>query len=139
MDFLNKIQWFIGQSPKTAINKDTGKPLTNEELDMLIIEESISLSLPLNDNYLFFVQRQIIRPVTVRKLLKTIYNFYQEPLKPEYMDKAFEELEDWKEEVIENEEVILNYHVFTDTVDPDFCGLEFNEDTGEYVVLIGPE
>ena len=106
-------------------------------------KENVKLRFPLNNNYLFFVTRELPRPVTVKQLLNCIYTFYKEPLKQELMNNAFEEMEDWKEDVIyfyDNDiGRIKNYDVFTDVCTPDFCGLELDISTGEYTVHIGPE
>ena len=147
MEIINNIQWFIKCQPKTAINKITYNNINKTEFDTVIfddsIKENIKLSFPLNDKYLFFVKREIERPVTVKKLLTFIYKFYQELLNHKYMDKAFEELHDWKECIIyqydNNKSLIKNIDVFTDTFEVDFCGLEFNEETSEYTVHLGPE
>ena len=73
MEIINNIQWFIKCQPKTAINKITYNNINKTELDTIIfddsIKENIKLSFPLHDNYLFFVKREIERPVTVKKIL----------------------------------------------------------------------
>jgi hypothetical protein len=141
MDFLNNIQWFIAQKINTAINTNTGKTLTKEELNAIISRDDITLELLLNDNYSFFISREIKGPITVEILLKTIYNFYQEPLESDYINVAFNGSEEWKDEVLDNYDndisKIKKIDVFTDTCDPDFCGLEY--DDGKYIVHIGPE
>ena len=61
------------------------------------------------------------------------------------MDKAFEDNDELKECVIAqcNRDLsdILNIYVFSVINDyaPDFCGLSFDEKSGEYFVGIGPE
>ena len=147
MEFLKNINWFIKTDPKTATNKETFKTLTKKEFDTIIFDDSsrenIKLSFPLNDNYSFFVTREIQRPVNVKQLLTFIYKFYKEPLSKKHMDNAFEGMEEWKEDILcfyDNDVTRLtNFDVFTDTCEPDFCGLEFNEELGEYTVHIGPE
>jgi hypothetical protein len=145
MEFLKNIEWYIRYDPKTAIRRDTKQPLTKEEWELPVFEQRdtlVKLSFVLNDNYLFFETRDIRTPVNVKKLLKFIYIFYQDRLNPENLDKAFEEMEELKEEVLERYEgdvtEIRNIDVLTDTCEPDFCGLEFLEN-GEYAVHIGPE
>ena len=107
------------------------------------MRENIKLSFPLNDNYSFFVTREIQCPVNVKQLLTFIYKFYKETLNYKNIDKAFEGMEEWKEDILYfydgDTSRITNFDVFTDTCDPDFCGLELNEETGEYIVHIGPE
>jgi hypothetical protein len=148
MEFLNNINWFIKAEPKTATNKETFKNLTKKEFDKIVFDdnstkENVKIAFPLNENYLFFVTREIQRPVSVKQLLTFIYKFYQEKLDHKIMHKAFEEMEEWMEEVIDfyNGDItkLSNFDVFTDTCEPDFCGLELNEETGEYVIGIGPE
>ena len=76
MEIINNIQWFIKCQPKTAINKITYNNINKTEFDTVIfddsIKENIKLSFPLHDKYLFFVKREIERPVTVKKLLTFI-------------------------------------------------------------------
>jgi len=147
MEFLKNINWFIKTDPKTATNRETFKKLTKEDFETIVFDDStrenIKLSFPLNDNYSFFVTREIKRPVNVKELLTTIYKFYKEPLNKKNMDKAFEDMEEWKEDIIYfydgDISRLTNFDVFTDTCEPDFCGLELNEETGEYTVHIGPE
>lgn len=147
MDFLKKINWFIKADPKTATNKETFGKLTKTDFDTIIFDDSsrenIKLAFPLNDNYSFFVTREIQRPVNVKQLLTFIYKFYKESLNNKNIDKAFEGMEEWKEDILyfydSDTTRLKNFDVFTDTCEPDFCGLEFNKETGEYTVHIGQE
>jgi len=149
MDILDSIQWFINSDPKTAIIKQTNKKLSKNELNAIIFESNnsvsnkVTLSFPLNDNYLFFVTREIRLPVTVKQLLTCIYDFYNEPLLNENMDNAFKEMEDWKNDIIDyydgDTTKLTNFDVFTDDCEPDFCGLEYDETIDLYTVHIGPE
>jgi hypothetical protein len=144
MDILDNIRWFISSKPRTATNNSTFEPLTDAEFSKIVFDdkktqEPVTLSLLLNDNYTFFVSRKIQRPVTVEKLLNFIYNFYNEQLAPEHVPKAFEGCEEWKDIILEYKTELINFDVFTDNVDPDFCGLEYNKKTKEYIVHIGPE
>lgn len=147
MEFLNNINWFINSEPKTATNKITFEKLLKSDFEKIIfdnsIKENVQLSFPLNDNYSFFVSREIQRPVNVKQLLTFIHKFYKEPLNHKIMNKAFEGMEEWKEDIIYyydgDMSRVTNFDVFTDTCDPNFCGLELNEETCEYTVNIGPE
>jgi hypothetical protein len=142
MELLENIQWYIGSHPSTAIVRDEYRELTDEEWNTILFRNNIILSFPLNDNYLFSVNRDVEGPITIEKLLKTIYNFYQEPLETEYYEDAFEEMEEWWEEILQrydgDTDNIIKFDVFTDTVDPDFAGLDVDEEFGEYIVNIGP-
>ncbi len=142
MNLLNNLEWFIHTSPLTAKNKITNNKITKDELDIIILNNNIKLALPINDNLLHHVIIEIKKPITVKKILNTIYKFYRQKLKPENYDKAFEDMEEWKDEVLENNggdiTKLTNYDVFTDTCTPDFCGLEIGNDNVFYV-LIGPE
>lgn len=147
MDFLKKINWFIKADPKTATHKETFNKLTKQDFETTIFDDStkdnVKIAFPLNDNYSFFVTKEIQRPVNVKKLLTFIYKFYKEPLDNKNMDEAFEGMEEWKDDIIDfyngDASKLTNFDVFTDTCEPDFCGLELNEKTGEYIVHIGPE
>lgn len=147
MDIVNNINWFINSEPKTATNKITFEKLLKSDFEKIIfdnsIKENVQLSFPLNDNYSFFVSREIQRPVNVKQLLTFIHKFYKEPLNHKIMNKAFEGMEEWKEDIIYyydgDMSRVTNFDVFTDTCDPNFCGLELNEETCEYTVNIGPE
>ena len=147
MDILNNIEWFISSEPKTAINKDTNKNITKKEFDSIVfddsVKENVRIELLLNDNYLFFETREIQRPVTVKQLLTVIYKFYKEPLNHDNIDNAFEEMEEWKDDIIDYYDgdisKLINFDVFTDTCTPDFCGITLNEESGAYIINIGPE
>lgn len=147
MDIVNNINWFINSEPKTATNKITFEKLLKSDFEKIIfdnsIKENVQLSFPLNDNYSFFVSREIQRPVNVKQLLTFIHKFYKEPLNHKIMNKAFEGMEEWKEDIIYyydgDMSRVTNFDVFTDTCEPNFCGLELNEETCEYTVNIGPE
>lgn len=147
MDILNNINWYIATDPDSAINKSTQQEITREELDTVVFDDSLNENvkfvLPLNDNFKFTLTRELPRPITVEQILSLIMNFYEEPLEKKYHEKAFEDMEDWMEEVIDSYEGNINkitkYDVFTDTCTPDFCGLQLDEKTGEYFVSIGPE
>ena len=146
MEFINNIEWYFDE-PKNAKIRDTQKQITKKQLQTIVfddsVNENIKFCLPLNNNFLFSETRELPRPITVEQILILIRDFYSEPLKPENIDKAFEENEEWKEEIIERLDgdihELTNHHVFEDTCTPDFCGLNLTEETGEYFVGIGPE
>jgi hypothetical protein len=141
MNLLNNIEWYIENRPSSARNKITNNKITKEELDIILFNNNIKLGLPINDNLLYHEIIEIKKPITIKKILNTIYKFYRKKLKPENYIKAFENMEDWKDEVLENFNgditKLTNYNVFTDTCTPDFCGLQ--EINNIYYVLIGPE
>lgn len=159
MELLNDIQWYIRAEPKTALNKENMyktklkknehyiRPLTKKEFDTVVFDDStkenVKLSFPLNDDYTFFVTREIQRPVTVDQLLTFIYKFYQEPLDTLHMEAIFGENEELKEMVLEEYDgditQLKNYDGLDPDPAPDFCDLTYDESTGEYVVGIGPE
>lgn len=143
MELLENIQWFIASYPESAVHMDGSRELTEEEWSTVLFREDIILTFPLNDNYSFSLNRDVKGPITIRKLLETIYDFYQEPLEPELYEGAFEEMEEWFEEVLQkydgDMEQMIKFDVFTDTVEPDFSGLEKDEESNEYFVHIGPE
>ena len=93
MDILNNIEWYFGDI-KTAINSDTRKPLTKNELKTIVfddsVKENVKICFPLNNNFSFTETREYARPLTVEQVLKIIRNFYIEPLKPENMEKKEE-------------------------------------------------
>ena len=104
MDILNKIEWYFSK-PKYAKIRKTQKLITKKQLNTVVfddsVKENIKFCLPLNNNFLFSETREIPRPITVEQILLLISNFYNEPLKQENFDKAFEENEEWKEEILE--------------------------------------
>ena len=73
--------------------------------------------MPLNDNLLFYETRELARPISIEQILTLVYKFYKEPLKKENMDKAFLEMEEWKDDIIDYYDSdinrIKNYDVFT--------------------------
>jgi len=147
MKILKNINWYINSEPRTATNKETFEKLSKTDFETIVFDDSsrenIKLSFPLNDNYSFFVTREIPSPINVKQVLTFIHKFYKEPLSKKNMDKAFEGMEEWKEDIVYfydgDTSRVTNFDVFTDTCNPDFCGLELNEETGEYIVHIGPE
>jgi hypothetical protein len=147
MDIINNIEWFIHTQPKTAKNKNTNKTITKKDMETIVFDDSVfknvTFSLPLNDEFLFSETRQLPRPINVEQILTLIHTFYKEPLNQDNIDNAFKNNEEWKEEIVDNYDgdinKLTNYDVFTDNCTPDFCGLEFMEETGEYFVSIGPE
>ena len=148
MEILNNIEWYFGV-PESANNIHTYKRLTNKILKTIVfddsVKENVKICFPLNNNFSFTETREYARPLTVEQVLKIVRNFYIEPLKPENMNKAFEDNEEWKECVIEqyngNIGDIINLDVFSviNDCEPDFCGLSFDEKSSEYFVGIGPE
>lgn len=147
MDILNKLEWYFDE-PKNARLRDTFKPVSKKQLNTVVfdnsVEDNVKISLPLNEHFLFSETRELKRPATVEQILNLIRKFYDEPLEEENMDKAFENNEEWKEELLDRYDddisEIKKFDVFVDiNCAPDFCGLELNEETGEYCVGIGPE
>ena len=150
MDIINNIEWYFDE-PKNAINRDSGKKITKKALETIVFDDTINVNvkfcLPLNNEFSFTETRELSRPITVEQILILVHNFYDEPLKKENIDKAFEGNEEWKEEIIEryNGDIskLTNYCVFEDTCTPDFCGINLMEKStknpGEYFVSIGPE
>ena len=146
MEIINNIQWYLDE-PKNARNKDTLKKITKKELTTIVFDDSVNenvkFCLPLNNEFTFTETRELSRPITVEEILILINNFYDEPLKKENIGRAFENNEEWKDEIIENYNgdisKLKNYDVFEDMCTPDFCGINLMEDSGEYFVGIGPE
>ena len=99
MDILNNIEWYFGE-PKYAKIRKTYKLITKKQLKTVVfddsVKENIKFCLPLNNNFLFSETRELPRPITVEQILLLISDFYNEPLKQENMDKAFEENEEWR-------------------------------------------
>lgn len=150
MEIINNIEYFF-DDPKNAITQDKKKKLTKKQLKTVIfddsVKENIKFCFPLNDQFSFTETRELQRPISVEQLLKFIRDFYHEPIKSENIDKAFEDNEEWKDEILEKYDgdisKIINYDVFdlNNVCSPDFCGLgtESFEETGEYFICIGPE
>jgi len=87
---------------------------------------------------LFYETRVIKGPITIRKMLQIVYNFYQEPLNVNDIERAFENYDELKEGRLKDGFPILKYEVFITDPDPDFCGLRYNSKTGEYEIELGP-
>lgn len=138
MEIINNIEWYFDE-PKNAINRYTRKKIQKKELKTIVfddsIKENVKFCLPLNNDFTFSQTRELPRPINVEQILTLLYNFYNEPLKIENIDKAFENNEEWKEEIIErlNKDIskLTNYHVFEDTCSPDFCGITPTEKNNE--------
>ena len=150
MEIINNIEWYF-DDPKNAIYRYTGKKLTKSALKTVVFDDSVTepvkFCFPLNDNFSLTETRELSRPITVEQLLTLISDFYDESLKSEHFEKAFEGNEEWKEEIIDRYDgdvsELKNFDVFEDTCAPDFCGIhrieEPNENAGEYFIGIGPE
>ena len=149
MEIINNIEWYFDE-PKNAIKRDNRKKIQKKDLKTIVfddsIKENVKFCLTLNNDFTFSETKELPRPINVEQILILLHNFYSEPLKIENIDKAFENNEEWKEEILErfNGDIskITNYHVFEDTCSPDFCGIyliDEGENMGEYFVEIGPE
>ena len=147
MDIINNIKWYL-DNPIEAMVNGTMKHITSKQLREIVFDESfgkcVKICLPLNDDFLFTETRELTCPATVLDVLTLIHKFYKEPMKTENFENAFQENEEWRDSIIEyydgDTTRLTNYDAFSDTCAiPDFCGLEFNEKTGEYFVSIGPE
>ncbi len=147
MDTLNKFletyNYFIDCKPSGFINC---YELSDDIMEQIIFNDGkYKFAFPLNNDLLFYEKRVIKGPITIRRMLQIVYNFYQEPLNVNDIEKAFEGCEYLKEEyeyiktvLLEENYTILKYNVFTTDPDPDFCGLHFNSETGEYEIELGP-
>lgn len=147
MDIVNNLIWYF-DDPEDAKIRNTHQLISSKQLDTIVFDNSLKdnvvISLPLNEHFLFSETRELQRPVTVRELLELIRNFYDEPLEQKNINKAFKNNMKWKKEVINEYDgdlsKIKKYDVFVNiNCAPDFCGLNLDENTGEYSVLIGPE
>ncbi len=146
MELLKNFEWFITQKPNTAMNKKTFQTITENELNTILFDNSLAQNirfrLPLHDQSLFYVSVEISRPITIQKLYEFVYDFYQQPLNPDYIESAFEDCDEWKEYLLEYYEnditKIKNIDVFEKVGDdPDLYCLEFDSDSNEYIVFIG--
>ena len=152
MDIINNIVWYFGPV-NSVIDKDTDKNITEEKLKTIVFDDSVNenvkICFPLNDDYDFTEIRELQRPVTVKKLLQFIKDFYDEPLKEENLDKIFKDKEDKEYFLYElydcsdgNISGLRQFDVFYDICTPDFCGIRLVEEDGEnkgsYFVDIGP-
>ena len=147
MDILNNIEWYF-DVPTNAVMRDTRKHLTTEQLNTIVFDDSkednVTFCLPLNEHFIFSKTKELPRPINVRQILYLIYNFYNSPLNAECFESAFENNEEWLEELIYRYDgdttEIKNVDVFVDiNCAPDFSGLIFDEKSNEYFVGIGPE
>ena len=146
MEIINNIEWLLKKKKKDK-NKNTNELITKDQLKRIVFDDSVNENVkfcfPLNNEFLFLQTRELSRPITVKQILKLIYNFYKEPLRKENIAKAFEGNEEWKENIIDkyNGDItkLTNYDVFNTTYGvPDFCGLILVKATNEYFVCIGP-
>ena len=149
MEIINNIEWYFDEV-NNAINRDTKMKLTKKNLSTFVFdnltEENVKFCLPLNNDFTFTKTIELPRPITVEQILILLHNFYNDKLKSDDIDKAFENNEEWKEEILErfdgDSSKLINYHVFEDTCSPDFCGISLIEEgnnKGEYFINIGPE
>jgi len=144
MDTLNKFletyNYFIDCKPSSFINC---YELSDDIMEQIIFNDGkYKFAFPLNNDLLFYETRVIKGPITIRRMLQIVYNFYKEPLNVNDIERAFQGydyLYDYlKEGKLEDDLPILKYEVFTTDPDPDFCGLHFNSETGEYEIELGP-
>lgn len=160
MNILYNIEWYLDE-PKNAIIKNTNRKIKKKELDTIVFDhtttENVKFYLPLQDQFSsilvrefdgssFTLIRELPRPITVKQILQLIHQFYQEPLKEEYIHQAFTGNELWKKQILQhyNGDItqLKNYDIFTQIRTPDFSGiyLMYNMDNiHEYFVGIGPE
>jgi hypothetical protein len=145
MEILNNIEWYFDE-PSNAIDRDTRKKILKKALKTIVfddsVQENVAFCMPLNNDLTFMETRELSRPIDVEQILTLLRDFYNEPLKEENVVKAFENNEEWKEEIMDRMDgdigKLTNYHIFEDTCTPDFCGIHQTED-GSYFIEIGPE
>lgn len=140
MDTLNKFletyNYFIDCKPSGFINC---YEIPDNIVNQVIFENGeYKFAFPLNNDLLFYETRVIKGPITIRRILQIVYNFYQEPLNVNDIKRAFQGYNDLKENTLKDGLSILKYEVFTTDPDADFCGLNFNSETGEYEIELGP-
>lgn len=129
-EYLENIEWFIENKPtlKSLEFRDTSKSLEKSDLDKIVLNYSsdIKLNLPLNDNYEAFKIITISGKQTLKSLLEQIYNFYQLEIDKNLIEKIFEKIPEFYEELKNNNEgEYLKYvDVFSGSVcPPNFIGL----------------
>ena len=140
MDILNKFletyNYLIDSKPNAFINC---YELSDDIMEQVVFENGkYTFAFPLNNDLLFYETRVIKGPITIKRMLQIVYNFYQEPLNVNDIERAFENYDELKEDTLKDGSPILKYEVFTTDPDPDFCGLRYNSKTGEYEIELGP-
>ncbi len=139
---MNNIEWNFCD-PKTAKIITTKKLITKDELNTVVfddsIQENVKFCLPLNSEFLNSETRELQRPIKVKQILKLISDFYKEPLKPENIEPAFQDNEEWREKILiklkGDVNKLKNYHIFDCSYNkPLYSGLIFDEATGEYYI-----
>jgi hypothetical protein len=172
MEILDNLYWHIAQQPFSAIDIRTTERLTRDQLDTIVFNKKVNtegyteghsedkseghsenksednakihLSFPLNDNFLFFVTREVDVSITVEQILQMIHDFYQEPLIVENVEDALEGPEEWKADLLEkynhdDRGEILNIDVFNGVANQYLYGIQLEEETGDYLVMIGQD
>ena len=140
MDTLNKFletyNYFIDCNPSGFINcYEIPDDIVNQ---VIFNDGKYKFAFPLNNDLLFYETRVVKGPITIRRMLQLVYNFYKEPLNVNDIERAFQGYDELKEGCLKDGLPILKYEVFTTDPDADFCGLKFNSETGEYEIELGP-
>jgi hypothetical protein len=147
-DFLDNIEWYVQEKPiiKNIKYRDTNENIDNETFENKIIlnnENDYTIKFYVDDDLKLFKEKTFSGKQTLKTLFNIIYDFYQEKMDEEHINKIFENYPEIYEEIKRRRNFIYfkNIDGILDTeIPPDFAGIADIDDetSNRYVVELGP-
>ena len=150
-DFLDNIEWYVDEKPiiKNIRYRDTNENIDNETFENKIIlnnENDYTIKFYVGDDWKLFKEKTFSGNQTLKTLFNIIYDFYQEKMDEEHINKHFEYYPEIYEEIKMRRKFVYfkNIHGFKDTENPPyFVGIadidDFDDErSNRYVVELGP-
>lgn len=147
-DFLDNIEWYVHEKPiiKNIKYRDTNENIDNETFENKIIlnnENDYTIKFYVDDDLKLFKEKTFSGKQTLKTLFNIIYDFYQEKMDEEHINKIFENYPEIYEEIKRRRTFIYfkNIDGILDTeIPPDFAGIADIDDetSNRYVVELGP-
>ena len=97
---LENVRWVIDSEPTIESDITINKVKLEDIWNSILFTEDTKIRCMLNNNDSFHLDIMVEKNSSVGDFLRNIYNFYQMPLKQEYLRKAFWKNRELKEDVI---------------------------------------
>ncbi len=138
---LENVRWCIEYKPNIESNIMENDMNIKDIWNTVLFMEDTKIRCMLNNNDTFHNDIMVEKGCNVGTFLETIYNFYQLPLKTEYIRKAFWKNRELKEDVINEYDgdltKIKNIDVFTTYIPVIFEGITKIK-KNYYDLILGP-
>ncbi len=138
---LENVRWVIDSEPTIESDITINKVKLEDIWNSILFTEDTKIRCMLNNNDSFHLDIMVEKNSSVSDFLRNIYNFYQMPLKKEYLRKAFWKNRELKEDVINEYDgdlsKIKNMDVFTTDMPVIFEGIRKIK-KNYYDLILGP-